>query len=152
MPERERLRVVQGEARDAASLERAVAGQDAVVSVFGPRSLKKGDLQEVFMRNVVAAMTAAGVKRLVNLSAWGAGDSRETAPFVFRVIRAKMRDFPFDGDFQKSVHEIEMMVRIDRLNDLPEELVLPMLDTLLRALFDPGDVGFKFGCRGIARA
>jgi uncharacterized protein YbjT (DUF2867 family) len=96
VPERERLRVVQGEARDAASLERAVAGQDAVVSVFGPRSLKKDDLQEVFMRNVVAAMTAAGVKRLVNLSAWGAGDSREIAPFVFRVIRATFLRNMFD--------------------------------------------------------
>jgi uncharacterized protein YbjT (DUF2867 family) len=96
VPERERLRVVQGEARDGPSLERAVVGQDAVVSVFGPRSLKKDDLQEVFIRNVVAAMTSAGVKRLVNLSAWGAGDSRETAPLVFRIIRATFLRNMFD--------------------------------------------------------
>jgi len=81
-----RLKIAQGEARDSASMERAVQGQDAVVSAFGPRSLKKDDLQEVFMRNLVAAMTKAGVKRLVNLSAMGAGDSRAGSPFVMRKI------------------------------------------------------------------
>jgi uncharacterized protein YbjT (DUF2867 family) len=69
------LRVAQGEARDLASLERACENQDAVISAFGPRTLKKDDLQETFMKNLVAAMEKTGVKRLVNLSAWGAGDS-----------------------------------------------------------------------------
>ncbi len=40
-----RLKIAQGEARDSASLERAVKGQDAVMSAFGPRSLHKDDLQ-----------------------------------------------------------------------------------------------------------
>src|SRR5215831_15369559 len=74
-PKHDHLRVAQGEARDLASLERACAGQDAVISAFGPRGLKKDDLQEVFMKNLIAAMTKSNVKRLINLSAWGAGDS-----------------------------------------------------------------------------
>jgi uncharacterized protein YbjT (DUF2867 family) len=67
------LRVVQGDARDPESIDHAVGGQDAVLVAFGPRSLKKDDVQEVLMRNLTAAMTKAGVKRLVNLSAWGSG-------------------------------------------------------------------------------
>lgn len=94
--ERERLRVVQGEARDAASFERAVEGQDAVLSVFGPRSLKKDDIQEAFMKNLVAAMTKAGVKRVVNLSAWGAGDSLAGAALMVRIIRATILRHMFD--------------------------------------------------------
>jgi len=70
---REHLRVAQGDARDSESIDRAISGQDAVLVAFGPRSLKKGDVQEVLMRNVIAAMTRAGVTRLVNLSAWGSG-------------------------------------------------------------------------------
>lgn len=81
-----KLQVVQGEARDAASLERAVRGHDAVMSVFGPRSLKADDLQEVLMRHLVAAMEKEGVRRLVNLSAAGAGDSRMEAPVFLRAI------------------------------------------------------------------
>jgi len=82
----ERLRVAKGDARDAASLERAMEGQDAVISAFGPRSLKKDDLQETLMRNLIAAMRARGVKRLVNLSAWGAGDSAKDATLPMKIF------------------------------------------------------------------
>jgi len=81
-----RLRVVQGEARDAASLERAAQEQDAVLSVLGPRSLKADDLQEVFMRNLVAAMKKHGVRRFISLGAAGAGDSRPQVPLAMRAI------------------------------------------------------------------
>ena len=64
------LHVVEGDARDAESIDRAVQGQDAVLVAFGPRSLKKDDVQEVLMRNLIAAMTKHHVTRLVNLSAW----------------------------------------------------------------------------------
>jgi len=67
----EHLRIARGDARDAESIARAVQGQDAVLVTFGPRSLKKDDVQEVLMRNVVAAMTKHRVKRIVNLSGWG---------------------------------------------------------------------------------
>jgi nucleoside-diphosphate-sugar epimerase len=83
----ERLKVVKGDARDAASVDAAVEGQDAVLNAFGPRSLKKDDLQEVQMRHLVAAMKKHGVKRIVNLSALGAGDSAHTSPFFFKIIR-----------------------------------------------------------------
>ena len=82
----ERLRVAAGDARDAASLDAAVAGQDAVLAAFGPRSLKKDNLQEVFDLNLSAAMRKQGVRRLVNLSAMGAGDSRSLAPWPFRAL------------------------------------------------------------------
>ncbi|HTB33474.1 MAG TPA: NAD(P)H-binding protein [bacterium] len=82
----ERLRVSVGDARDAASLDAAVAGQDAVLAAFGPRSLKRDDLQEAFNRNLSAAMRKQGVRRLVNLSAMGAGDSRPQAPWLFRSV------------------------------------------------------------------
>jgi NAD(P)-dependent dehydrogenase (short-subunit alcohol dehydrogenase family) len=83
----ERLEVVQGDARDAASLDRAVEGVDAVLSAFGPRSFKKDDLHETLARNLVAAMHRHGVKRLVNLSAWGAGDSAPGAGLLFAIAR-----------------------------------------------------------------
>lgn len=69
------LTVVPGNLRDPVVVDDAVQGQDAVVCAFGSRLLKKDDIQEVLMRNLVAAMTKHGVKRLVNLSAWGADDT-----------------------------------------------------------------------------
>jgi putative NADH-flavin reductase len=67
------LRVVQGDVRDPAALESAVRGQDAVIAAFGPRTLAKTNVQEVFMRHLVTAVQHGRVRRLVNLSAWGAG-------------------------------------------------------------------------------
>ena len=80
------VRVVQGDARDPGSLGLAAAGQDAVLSAFGPKSLKKGDVQEALMRNLVAGMRKAGVKRIVNLSAVGILDSAPEAPFFYRTV------------------------------------------------------------------
>jgi uncharacterized protein YbjT (DUF2867 family) len=80
------VRTLQGDARDLKSLKAALVGQAAVLSALGPRSLKKNDLQEVYMRNLVAAMKAKRVKRLVNLSAWGAGDSEPEMKFIMRYL------------------------------------------------------------------
>ena len=73
--ENERLTVIPGDVRDPATIDRGVQGQNAVMCAFGPRSLGKTDIQEVLMRNLVIAMTKHGVKRLVNLSAWGADEA-----------------------------------------------------------------------------
>ncbi len=81
------LVVVKGDVRDAAAVSEAVKGQDAVLTLFGPRSLKKDDLQEVFMRNLVAAMEKHGVKKLVNLSAWGSSATRKYINLFFVPIR-----------------------------------------------------------------
>jgi len=74
----EHLVVMPGGVRDPDLVDRAVQGQDAVICAFGPRGLSKDDIQEVLMRNLVAAMTKNGVKRLVNLSAWGAQDAHKS--------------------------------------------------------------------------
>jgi putative NADH-flavin reductase len=64
-----------------------VQGQDAVISAFGPRSLKKDDVQEVMMRNLVAAMTKQHVKRLVNLSAWGSQETHKTISLMQVILQ-----------------------------------------------------------------
>jgi putative NADH-flavin reductase len=92
----EHLKVVEGEARNQESLDRACAGQDAVLAAFGPRSLQKDDLQEAFARNLIVAMKKANVKRLVELSAWGAGSSKPQMKFVFKIIRNTFLKNMFD--------------------------------------------------------
>jgi uncharacterized protein YbjT (DUF2867 family) len=118
----DRLRVAKGEARDAGSLERAVQGQDAVLSAFGPRAaLKKDDIQEVFMRNLVGAMERAGVKRLSNLSAWGAGDSYSALWIPGRIVlRAFLSDF-FDD--KNRGEAILFASSLDFVNVRPSRLV-----------------------------
>ena len=76
----DRLRVFHGDARDSAAIGRAVQSQDAVLSALGGGPLRKSDLQEVFMRNLVTAMTVRNIRRLVNRSAWGSGHRSRRLP------------------------------------------------------------------------
>jgi putative NADH-flavin reductase len=80
----EKLHVVAGDARDAEAVAKTIQGQDAVLAAFGPRSLKSDDIQEVFMRHVIEGMKRHGVKRLVNLSAWGMGLTEAHAVWMMK--------------------------------------------------------------------
>jgi putative NADH-flavin reductase len=86
----ERLRVAQGDVLDQGSIERALAGQDAVISCLGTRDRKQQGLRTEGTRRLLAAMSSAPARRLVVFSAFGVGDSREqltrTAFFFGRVI------------------------------------------------------------------
>jgi len=83
----EHLVVLPGGVRDPDLVDRAVEGQDAVICAFEPRALGKDDIQEVLMRNLVAAMTKRGVKRLVNLSAWGAQDMQKPVSLMQVILQ-----------------------------------------------------------------
>ena len=76
--------VIEGEVRDEGTLARALNGCDAVVSALGTGvGLREVDLLTVATRALVAAMTRAGVRRLICISALGVGDSRYHGGFVF---------------------------------------------------------------------
>lgn len=70
--EHPRLREVLGDLFDLATVGRAIAGHDAVVTCLGSRTLGESHLLDDASANIVAAMDAQGVKRLVALGAAGA--------------------------------------------------------------------------------
>jgi putative NADH-flavin reductase len=76
--------VIEGDVRDEGTLVRALHGCDAVISALGTGTgVRKVDLLTVATRALVAAMTRAGVRRLICISALGVGDSRNHGGFVF---------------------------------------------------------------------
>ena len=65
------LTVFQGDSMDAAAVENAIAGQDAVISALGPTRPPVPGMMETSAKNIVNAMTKHGVRRLVSTT--GAG-------------------------------------------------------------------------------
>lgn len=65
---KERLRYVQGEARNRESFDRAIEGQNAVISATSMLEIDPQKVNETFVRNLTGAMEAANVKRLVFLA------------------------------------------------------------------------------------
>src|SRR3954453_9353107 len=100
VPARPGLEVVEGQLSDEPALTTAMTGADAVLCAIGPRGVKDlfgTDLMRTTLPVVAAAMTAAGVRRLVLLSAFGVGDTAASASFSARLsfqtaMRALYRD------------------------------------------------------------
>jgi putative NADH-flavin reductase len=83
----DRLKIVRGDVHDAAAVERAVAGADAVLSALGHTRNSPKDVQTVATKNIVAAMQKHGVKRLVSLTGAGVSDPNDQPKLIDRVIK-----------------------------------------------------------------
>ena len=93
--ESERLTVVKGELTDEASIENAIDGADAVISLLGPRGSSDQKPLTRGMQNIVKVMKASGVRRLVassTLSVRDTGDKPSlTVSLLVNIIKTTMR-------------------------------------------------------------
>ena len=71
------LTIIQGELSDAALIETAIKGTEAVLSALGPRGGSKNKPLTQGMQNIIAAMKNQGVRRLVITSTLSAKDSKD---------------------------------------------------------------------------
>ena len=78
------LTVSRGDVMDHASIERVMAGQDAVISALGAGS--KGGVRAAGTRNLIEVMQKCGVRRFVSLSSLGVGESRRNLNFLWKYI------------------------------------------------------------------
>ncbi|MFJ3701287.1 MULTISPECIES: NAD(P)H-binding protein [unclassified Streptomyces] len=72
---------------DVAAARAAVAGRDAVLSGLGSRGRKAGDVAERLTRQVLGAMEAEGVRRLLVVSAAPVGPEPADDPLLDRAVR-----------------------------------------------------------------
>ncbi len=98
------LRVVRGDILDAAAVESAAAGHDAVLSAIGAGA-GRTTLREEGTRNIVEAMENTGVRRLVCQSSLGVGDSHANLqPFTkYIIISVFLRHAFADHERQETV-------------------------------------------------
>lgn len=71
-PHRAAIHVVQGSAFDPAAVFRTIEGADIVLSALGAKSLKKEDVLERAVPQIVAAMQATNTRRIIVLGSAGA--------------------------------------------------------------------------------
>jgi putative NADH-flavin reductase len=90
-----RLSIVRGDVLQKASVQEAIANQDAVLCTIGghdrlrvalSRHPRTPGLCTIGTSNILDAMQTCGVSRLVCLSAWGIGDSKGRVPVIFRNV------------------------------------------------------------------
>lgn len=91
----QRLRIVLGDFGKQEDVDRAVDGQDAVISALGTNQKGPVSVCTDGMRAILAAMQRASVRRLLAVSAHGAAESHDRSLYVlalWAMLAAKMRD------------------------------------------------------------
>ena len=71
----DKLSVMKGDILDYVSVQRAMKGQDAVISALGIKTLKKNTILSDGTKNIINAMEKYGVKRFICMSSIGVGNS-----------------------------------------------------------------------------
>ncbi len=120
----ERLKVVQGDVLNLASVERALQGQDVVFCSLGmPNIMDKSQLRAKGTKNIIRAMEKTGIKRFICQSGLGAGDSHEALPFHYKYLIAPLfmgalyADHNLQENHIKASHLDWTIVRPGSLND-----------------------------------
>jgi putative NADH-flavin reductase len=123
----QRLSVVRGDVLDPSSLAPAMADREAVISTLGVTSRAPTTLYSEGMRNIIEAMRATGVRRLVAVSAWPlSSDDGDTLPsrlLLKPLLWALLR--PVYADMATMEDEIRQsgldwtIIRPPRLTDKP---------------------------------
>ena len=145
------LEKLDGDARDRDTIERALAGVDAVIQTLGvspaPELIFTGTrLFSVSTRVLVNAMEASAVRRLICVTGFGAGDSRGRGGILYNTALCL-----FLGRVYADKHVQESIIRRSRLD---WTIVRPTILTngprtgAYRVLVDPRD--WTSGC--ISRA
>jgi putative NADH-flavin reductase len=80
------LKIVQGDAMDLASVEKAVQDQDAVLCSLGSGKNTKGKIRSEGTRNIILAMEKMGVQRFICQTTLGVGDSEGNLNFFWKYI------------------------------------------------------------------
>jgi putative NADH-flavin reductase len=114
-----KLTVVQGDVTDRAAVDKTVAGADAVISALAPTVAG--------MQNIVAAMKAAGITRIVVTSGAGVYRPGDNPPMASKIISFIIKTFSGDA-YNASVGVADVLdksglewtlVRAPRLVDEP---------------------------------
>ena len=99
------LSTFQGDALNQNQVELALKEHDAVLCALGmPNIRDKSQLRAKATENIISGMQRQGLKRLVCLSAFAAGDSYATMPFLYRrlIVPLMMKPLYIDHNRQEA--------------------------------------------------
>lgn len=142
------LNLFQGDVMDAAMVEKAITGQDAVISVLGPTRPPVPGMMEIAARNITLAMQKHGVHRLVSTTGAGVRDPEDQPKLMDNLIKGLLTLLS-----REVLEDSEANVRVIRATDLDWTIVrFPMLkDGPHTGIYRVGYVGKDSGSQ-ISRA
>ena len=122
------LTLFQGDVMDAAAVENAIAGQEAVLSILGPtRPPEPGmnSMLETAAKNIVAAMQKHGIRRIISTTGAGVPQPEDQPKAADRLVSAMLnilqKNFVLDASANVKVIQASALdwtiVRFPRVTD-----------------------------------
>jgi putative NADH-flavin reductase len=95
-------KIIVGNVLDYKKVQESIAGTDAVAVSLGSRSDSPDNIVSQGTQNIIRAMKALDVRRLVVITSLGVGDSKDQVPMAFKlVMKTIMRKIIIDKDRQE---------------------------------------------------
>ena len=117
------LSLFQGDVLDASQVEKAITGQDAVISTLGPTRPPVKGMMETAARNITQAMQKHGVRRLVSTTGAGVRDPQDQPKLMDKLIKGLLTLLS-----REVLEDSEANVKVIRSTDLDWTIVrFPML-------------------------
>lgn len=105
----ERLALVQGDAMNAADVEKAVQDADVVLSALGHTKNTPRNMQAVATEHIIRAMEKHGVKRFVSLTGAGVAAPQDQPKLINHVIKFLLKTL--SGDVLKDAEHHAEIIR-----------------------------------------
>ena len=121
------LILFQGDVLDADAVEKAVAGQEAVISALGPTRPPVAGMMATAAKNILAAMKKHDIHRLVSTTGAGVRDAQDKPKLMDHLMKALLsllaaevlRDSAANVDILRASTTDWTIVRFPRLTDGP---------------------------------
>ena len=112
------LTLFQGDVMDASAVERAIAGQEAVISVLGATHPPVPGMMATAAKNIVLAMKRHGIRRLVSTTGAGVRQPQDRPKLIDYLIGALLHLLARDV-----VHDSAANVQVIQASDLDWTIV-----------------------------
>jgi len=82
-----KLKLVTGDVMEAAAVEKAVAGHEAVISALGPSRPPVPGMMNMAAQNIVVAMKKVDIRRLISTTGAGVRDPQDQPKFIDHLMK-----------------------------------------------------------------
>ena len=122
-----KLKLVTGDVMEAAAVQKALEGQDAVISALGPTRPPVPGMMEMAAQNIVTSMKKVGIRRLISTTGAGVRDPQDQPKFIDHLMKGMLTLLAGDV-LRDSAANVEVLrasgldwtiVRYPRLTDGP---------------------------------
>lgn len=120
-----KLKLATGNVTDSVVVEKAIAGQEVVISTLGPSHPPVPGMMETAAKNIIAAMQKAGIRRLVSTTGAGVRDPQDQPKLMDHLMKGlltllageALRDSAANVDIIRASDLDWTIVRYPRLTD-----------------------------------